>query len=248
MRVGKVGLVAGISVVRDLQPVTSIALRGATRPTMQVDGDGRLWVAKRLAHERIRGEVVGFLLGRELGVPVPEIALGPPGSGLCLSHYKEAPEHWSIEVLPAVSNYEGLGRMLALDAIIGNQDRNARNILFQPLEDAHYSSAAYELWCIDHEDVLANKPASLEGLEDRAPTPGSLPIDFPIDRSIEASASDAAQAAVRVADGAIRAIAADACRPSQGSGSSELADALRVRCGNAAVILVKYFHALRGRR
>lgn len=240
-------MVAEIPIVRDLQPVSSIALRGATRPTVQVGGDGRLWVAKRLMPARIRGEVVGFRLGCELGVPVPEIALGPPGSGLCLSHYKEAPEHWSIEVLPAVSDYEALGRMLALDAIIGNEDRNARNILFQPLEETH-DGATYELWCIDHEDVLANNPGRLEGLEERAPRPGSLPADFPLDCTIEASASGAAQMAMRIADSAILAIAADACRPSQGSGSSGLADALRVRCDNAEAIVADYLHALRERR
>jgi len=178
----------------------------------------------------------------------PKSGSAEKSSASCLVvNYKETPEHWSIEVLPAVSDYEALGRMLALDAIIGNQDRNARNILFQPLEEAR-DGAMYELWCIDHEDALANNPGNLEGLEDRAPRPGSLPLDFPLDQAIETGAIGAAQAATRVADSAIRAIAAEACLPGQGSGSNELVDALRVRCDNAEGILVNYFRALRSRR
>lgn len=120
--------------------------------------DGRRWVRKRASEtgfEALLAEALGWMLARELAVPVPDGAVTGEGDDLSwLSEQVPAVQHWDASRVHYIHNLEELGRMLTLDAIVFNEDRHARNILLQPAP----TELELRAWSIDVGDSPLGRP------------------------------------------------------------------------------------------
>lgn len=91
------------------------------------------WVLKlssRGPGRSVAAEVFCWLVGRAIGVPLPDGALyaGREGAGWLSRRIPDA-RNWSPEDRDLVANVAGMGSMLALDAVIANGDRHVQNVL-----------------------------------------------------------------------------------------------------------------------
>jgi hypothetical protein len=117
--------------VRGLMP------QGVNTPMLIQDGPGRLWVRKDVGSagmpaQGLLGELLGWFLGRHIGVPIPDAALwsGRRGGLAWMSAYLDSAIEWDPAI---VDRYEAsdLGAILALDVALMNRDRNAGNLLIE---------------------------------------------------------------------------------------------------------------------
>ncbi len=79
-------------------------------------------------------EAVGWLLSRQLSIPTPDAAVGYPDDDnerCWLSQRLLHVTHWSPDIIPHLYNLEVLGRMVALDVLVLNEDRHIGNLLIQ---------------------------------------------------------------------------------------------------------------------
>lgn len=98
------------------------------------DEDDMRWVAKLpcLGDSEVIAEIVGWLLSRMVGGAVASacgVWSDAASQRWVLSRFVRDAEHWSPATAADTSNLEALGRVLAVDGVIGNGDRHARNIL-----------------------------------------------------------------------------------------------------------------------
>lgn len=226
------------------RPHRELELHGAHRPYLVADPEGREWVLKRLQHRGILAEAIGALVGGELGVPIPNFGYFDEddiGRGW-LSSYIAYANHWTRAQLDDLTNPEDLGRMLVLDTIIYNEDRNPDNILFEPLED----SDTFHLWTIDTESALAARPMEFASRHLKHPSAHALPNDLSL-ISLEATIDETIKLAQNVSDVALQTIVTAATDASYAQGGAVLLDALRIRCRNAREIVENYMPQLEGR-
>ncbi len=139
-----------IPVVNDLTDECRVLTVHTNEATYAHSPDGRLWVRKRVAQtgtEEFFSELLAGLLGRELGVPLPFFAACvESGEQSFLSEcIVPVAAHWHPELAGSVGNLAELGATFALDAIVVNPDRHARNILLAPVEE----TGVYRAWAID---------------------------------------------------------------------------------------------------
>jgi hypothetical protein len=89
-----------------------------------------LKLARRGLGRSIPAEAFTWLVGREIGVPLPDAALyaGEDGRGFLSRRIPDA-RNWAPEDRDAVSNPREIGAMLALDAVLANGDRHQQNVL-----------------------------------------------------------------------------------------------------------------------
>ena len=222
----------------------AVQLDGARRPRFYMSASG-LWVGKRLPKKSRRAELIGSLLGRELGVPVPPVGLCETRPEFVFSAWQDTPSHWARSKADLADNYESLGAALALDALIGNDDRNPRNILLQALERPG-KSHMYTLHFIDHEGSLAGDLARLRGLEHEA-EPGSLPPDYPTDVAVLGSAMEAAQCATEISETRVSALVAASCGGDPAAIQNKFVEALAERLDDASGIVETYFQKVHAR-
>lgn len=114
---------------------------------------GERWVAKReedMGVEGLLSEALTWLLGRAIGAPVPDAAFcDDPAERTWLSAYVPRSRHWSEALAERLANPTEAGAMLALDALVFNEARHARNVLAQPDEDGRV-----RIWAIDGDEAL----------------------------------------------------------------------------------------------
>ncbi len=232
--------------LRDVAELTTtpIRLEGACKPKLYLAG-GQLWVGKRLAAARRRAEVLGSLLGPELGVPVPRVGLCDSMPDSVFSEWVATPAHWDLAGAGVADNYEALGAGLALDAVIGNADRNPRNILIQPLEKQDKTHMC-TLWFIDHEAAEAGELRRLRGMGNSA-HPGELPGDYPTDFAVEQACEAAAARAAEIPESRIRALVAASCGNESPAIQNKFVDALAERLAAAPRIAEAYFRKVAAR-
>jgi hypothetical protein len=100
-----------------------------------------------------------------MGVSVPDAAITVDGGEtVWLSRYVDNAIHWSREHSNGI-HAEQMGKIVALDAIIGNEDRNATNLLVQVQSGPH----DLELLAIDHEQTWLRDHEALEDQGLRVP-------------------------------------------------------------------------------
>lgn len=176
-------------------------LQGAHHPYVVSDPSGRWWVLKPLRARGILAESVGGLLGRLMGVEVPEFAIFDEDDQRgWLSAFVLDPHHWDRPRVRALANPDGIGRMLALDAIIHNEDRNTENFIFEMQDEGE----SFRCWAIDMESALVGMPRAFASKGIRAPRPHALPSDFVLVEAMRGAASEAALVAAGAPDTAIR--------------------------------------------
>lgn len=125
------------------------------------DDDGGRWVVKceMFGVNVLLAEAIGYELSKLLGIKSPQPALlASNGEYLWMTEYLHGVMHWSPNERHLVENLDSVGAMLALDVVIGNNDRHAGNILLQATGGG--SLVAYS---IDHEDSWAGSPDGIRG-------------------------------------------------------------------------------------
>jgi hypothetical protein len=138
-------LVSGPLRIRGLLP------RGVNTPMLAEDISGLLWVRKDIgtndmSPEGLLGEILGWAIGRHVGVRIPDAALWKGNNGMAwLSSWIDGTIGWDPAM---VSRYDlgDLGTITALDVVLLNRDRNPGNLLIE----ADLTSPM-RIWAIDHE-------------------------------------------------------------------------------------------------
>lgn len=224
-------------------------LQGHWRPIVVKHVEGKtVWVKKPMNRSyNVLAEVVGGLLAEELGLRVPEFAWfegGPDGPGPSwLSKYQPQSFGWKPEYLERVTNPEDLGGLLALDALIWNEDRNADNILFA-FGEGEDGGIALHLWGIDHDAARVGRPADLRGKKTQAPPPGQLPESLRLTRAMRARALDVGEHARSLPERTIAEIAEEAVEIAGAIGEEDLREVLISRCRAAEKIVELYLAAV----
>jgi hypothetical protein len=218
-----------------------LELRGAHHPYLTSDPSRRWWVLKPLQARGILAESVGGLLGRMLGVDVPDFAVFDEDGGRgWLSAFVREALHWDRSRLGAIANPEGIGRMLALDAIIYNEDRNTENFLFE----AQDASESFWCWTIDMESALVGMPRALASKEHKAPQPHALPTDFVVVDGMRDAAMDTATVAAQAPEDTLREIVEIAMETAGTLDRDVLSRALLTRCRHAQKIVEDYLQQI----
>jgi hypothetical protein len=167
--------------VRSLKDVGYVLIASTDQPTLAEDSAGRLWVRKRVLHtkhESLLAEALGWLVGRALGVPTPDAAVSGEGEDLSwLSLHQEGVLHWDPRDTPLIENLPSLGRMLALDAILFNEDRHEGNLLLQPNPDPEHLRA----WAIDMGMARVGWPRDFAKLGMKLPSVEKLVHGLPVE-------------------------------------------------------------------
>lgn len=156
-----------LETIERVEPAATVSRGRAWRGT---DISGRLWWCKDTAFHgdhMLAAEVVGHMLGRALGVPMPKGGVGrclvshltqgltsqpPPGEmcpAWCSLDLSIAPHHalhWcdvypDNPMRPTPRNERAWGAVMALDAVIGNPDRHGENALVDALGDVYFIDA-----------------------------------------------------------------------------------------------------------
>ena len=212
-----------------------------------VDLDGRPWVRKLVADIRPNGllaEAVSYLLGHEIGVPVPRAATMGNGAEVAwLSELKQQARHWNPSKAYLVRDRKALGRVLALDAIIANEDRHEENLLLQATDGVEL-----EVWAIDHADAGVAYPDEFakRGLAPPQPSEVMRSLDLKIAAK---PARDAARKASLISGTSLRRHAREACSLAGMSAKEDLLfDALDRRLKNAPQIVDQYLKAIGSRK
>jgi hypothetical protein len=205
--------------------------------------DNRDWLLKLdedSGPQEIIGEAFCWLFGREFGVKIPEAAIYANGARRgWVSELVPAIQNWSPEFRDQIINLDEVGKMLALDAIVGNPDRHGGNVLvdFQP-DEAHV-----QLWAIDHGYAMVADAVQFRQLGLDAPEPHRDSPNLPYE-VLRAPAMAAAQA-MSVCNGSLLTrYVAEAWACVDRAPPSSIAELLIKRCKVAADIVDRYLKKL----
>lgn len=144
-----------------------------------IDYSGRRWVRKFLTCNCLLAEALSYLLAKRLRVPVPDGAvnyskdIGPSWLSDCITRVV----HWSQESYFFIKNIADIGRMLALDVIVLNEDRHSANILLQATHD----ETQFIAWSIDMANAIIGEPRDYAERVDQLPSLVNLAPGLPID-------------------------------------------------------------------
>jgi hypothetical protein len=208
--------------------------------------DRRKWVRKKklaIGEYGMLAEAIGWLWARKLELPVPDAAAFVPGQyevDCWLSEAVDDVRHWRADKVPVV-NSPGLGGILALDAVLMNDDRHEGNILLEPfVEDGE---EAWRAWGIDFGNAKVGLVEEFIGLEEALPAVDLLPKDLPFE-ILEGPALEAAEEIAAWEDLFITKSVGEACSVA-GSGQADiLVQALIKRCDKAVPLVEAYFEEL----
>lgn len=171
--------------------------------------DDSRWVAKKplLGESELLAELVGWLLARAIEAPVPSgcgLWEDEQGEWWALSRFVEDASHWTPSKDPSrVRNLEAIGLLLAVDGILWNEDRHAKNILVANRDDCAVG--------IDFGAALVGHPPSLQSRGIAAPPRRrqDLVVELALARpSVAAGVGDGALRLARLDEREIAAIAA----------------------------------------
>lgn len=208
------------------------------------DPKGRRWVRKVLIGANdILAESIGWLLCDRLGIPTPLGAVcGRPGDASWLSEYIPHTTHWSEARAQSLTNPDDLGAMLALDALIGNWDRHAKNLLLTP----DPTPDRLKVYSIDVANAWIGTPSDIakRGLE--SPDVDKLAHGIPVDM-IRDGATVLAERAAQLPENLLSEFAMEACFLAGSSGALAIGTALHQRCAEAPRIVRGYLAKIESR-
>jgi hypothetical protein len=211
-----------------------------------IDGKGGRWIRKREINtgiEEMLAEILGWMMARQLDVPVPGAAvfLGE-GERSWLSSEIRNVVHWEPSRASLITNYDGFGAMMALDALIMNTDRHAGNILLQPQPDELHLYA----WAIDHGQALVGWPVDFSQQRKAVPSPRNLAKGIPVDLLVD-GAMTAAEKATRLSSREIHPMVTEACTFVAERQVETITEVLAERCAGARGLVEQYLKQVRGR-
>lgn len=211
------------------------------------DETGRLWVRKSEADTGVQGiaaEIIGWQVARSLDAPVPDAALyrdpTQQHSTSFLSAAIQPALHWDIDKASFIDNLEDLGNVIALDAILLNEDRHVGNLLLEPEPDELH----LRVWAIDAGDALIGWPADFLARADEVPVP-RRGLHLPVER-IRGRALEAAARATTIPTRRLARLVDEACRFTKFSQLARVVEALEARCRDAPRLVSQYLSSLSG--
>lgn len=146
-----------------------------------MDSEGRAWVRKSTITTGFQGllaEAFGHLFAAELGLNIPQAAVQESEPYRAwLSRVIQPVSHWDSDKIPFIENLEEIGRMLALDALLGNQDRHRGNILLQSTGE---ETEKLTIWPIDFGDALVGFPSDFLHIGTEIRDPRNLAPGLPV--------------------------------------------------------------------
>lgn len=230
--------------IHELTDGPQVPVQNSSEATYCIDPSGRKWVRKRAeltGFNEIIAECIASLLAAALKLPVPCGAVADFGpEPAWLSEVVPHVAHWSEGRGHFMVNGNGLGGVLALDAVLMNADRHAGNILLQPDPDELHLSA----WGIDFGDALVGWPSDYASLSAAAlPGLNNLARGLPV-ALISAGARDAARKMSGLSAAMIREFVSDACELAREPAVESLARAVVARCGDAVALVDRYLMEL----
>lgn len=202
--------------------------------------DGQSWLLKwKMERREILAEALGWLLSQRWRVPTPGGALTTHnGKTAWLSAFIEYTDFWDVSKMSAIHNLAEIGAMLALDAIIHNEDRHYKNILLDPDPNEYQLKA----WSIDLAASDIGLPESLKRLDLDLPRAAYIADGIPLDATREAARATA-QLAAKIDIKDLREDVVEACGLAGEQKIDILYDALLKRCQNAPSLVEKYLTA-----
>lgn len=214
-----------------------------------VDGDGLKWVGKGYVDtgvESILAEAISWPIAKELGVKTPSAAVYgklADDSFMWLSEYVPGSLHWKSEHAAFIANAEEFGAMLALDVVVLNEDRHAKNILLTP---GTGRESELTTWSIDVGNAVVGSPADLALRVDDVPSTRNLAKGIPT-RILRAGAMAAAARAKALASTPLlgQYVAAACALVDEPKGADILAS-LQKRMSNAEALVARYLSAIEG--
>jgi hypothetical protein len=239
MTIGRIPRVASVS-LHKLVPGPS-----THEPRWALDAHGGRWVWKHVlstGYEPFLSELLTWLLGREIGVPIPDGAVvGVGDDAAWLSRVVGDVVNWHPAAIARIANAPEIGRCIALDAIVVNDDRHSGNILLQSIDDLHVRA-----WAIDHDGALVGYPDDLAAAagDGRVPATRKAARGLPVDLMAE-GAMDAARAAAALPTDLLGEFVDEACGISGEKKTDVLLNALAARVAAAEELTSRYLVALR---
>lgn len=226
--------------------MAEVLVPNACDATYAMDGD-RHWVHKRLlGADGLLAEALGLLLGQALGAPVPEGAVtGPPDDTTWLSEVIPDIQHWDRQLANFIVNYPDVGRLLALDAILLNDDRHEGNLVLQATAEHEYSRRA---WGIDMANALAGRPTDFAAAGMNTPSIAKLVDGIPV-TLIQEGAMLAAVQAQSLSTYLVKSMVMEACSLSREPRETEdvLLGALLSRMARAPELVAEYLEKVGSR-
>jgi hypothetical protein len=234
---------AEIPVVASLTDGDDVPVPHTGRARYSIDEAGRRWVRKleeNIGCEELLAEAISWLLARRLDVPVPAAAYhGGPGELSWLSGLISPVVHWDSAHAPKVTNLDGLGAVLALDALVQNPDRHAGNLLVQPID-----AVTVKVWAIDHGQALVGWPEDFKEKANEIPGVRNLLRGLPIDL-LEEPAANAARKAAKLSRSEIMSMVRGACLLSKETKADMIGETLSARCVDAEGLVATYVKNIR---
>lgn len=213
--------------------------------TYAVDGSGRRWIAKREADMgslALTSEALTWLLANAIGAPVPDAAFcDDPSERSWLSSFIPDASHWLPSLADKIANPVDISAILALDVLVYNEARHARNLLAQANADG-----TVHLWAIDADEALIGYPddyierlSELPSIHNHA---RGLPIGV-----LATGARAAANRAASLSGDSLTAMVTAACALAREPRVEEIARALHIRAGALPALVERYIDVLRER-
>lgn len=199
--------------------------------------DGKRWLLKwKMQRKEILAEALGWLLSIRLKVPTPTGAITThKGNPAWLSAFIEHTDYWDKSKMSAIHNIAEIGSMIALDAIIYNEDRHFKNILLEP-DPTEYIMKA---WSIDLAASEIGQPEAIHRIGLEIPRAVYLAEGIPLD-AIRDGAQSTALLASKLDPKDLRDDVTEACGLVGEQKMDLLFHALLKRCQNASSLVEKY--------
>ncbi|MDX9722259.1 MAG: hypothetical protein RBU37_16065 [Myxococcota bacterium] len=219
--------------VRQLVDAKAVPVPNGANATWAFDNENRYWVRKRIVNtgvESLFAECVGWLFGDTLGLRQPRAALFEAEDGWSwLSERVPNATHWSSELRDRIANLDEVGAMLALDAILLNEDRHAANILVQPSVGDQVL-----LWAIDCGNALVSYPDDFT--DTQRPSVRNHARGLPVP-ALRLGALRAAELASRLERAKLEAFIDEAVAVAEEPRGHEILELLCERCQSAVAIV-----------
>jgi len=200
-----------------------------------IDSGGRKWVRKMVTANDFMGECVSYMLCRLVRVSVPRAAYLQEHDGdepMWLSAVVDSVVHWNHRRAQVLRDPSELGGILAIDALVGNFDRNHKNILLRPDPDA----TCMRVYGIDFANSWVGSPRGFADLGLNVPDVTNHVRGIPIE-AVSPGAQKIAAKLNKIDEDELAAIVEDSCSVACEPESDLLLSALRDRCAHAQQIV-----------
>jgi hypothetical protein len=233
-----------LAVVTALTDGDLVPMRNTSDALYAIASDHTKWVKKYLSANDLLAECLGTLLAMDLDVPTAAggYYVDTSATRWWLSRVIEPAFHWSPQRAQRLAEPKELGAILALDAIIGNRDRHAANIILTPRN----TETELRAFSIDVADSWIGSPSDLEAAGLDIPSVANVARGLPLDILAE-GAHECADRATKMAPWRVVDSCREACIIAQEPAGSDdrLVAALTTRLQNAPDLIKRYLTALK---